>query len=551
MLEKSHKKGQLMVKKINLEYVFLIVVFGLLLWMGIGGIYQGRLAHDFPHGYMAQDSFGKLGRSQTLDQTESILYAPKHTTGGLEDVVEYYPPLSAIPVVLLHRLCGLELYDLMFFLSIFFSVVAALVTYLLVKDFNKNIAFISAGIFGFLFYKSFYIGYIWGRYPLMMGNMIFMAAFWIIYRLELKKSYLFLGILLGGLFLTHTPEYMFVIVFLIIYLAIKFLFKKFQFSELKTIIIAGIISVIFSIHYMVLLSHSEEGAAIKLFEPLIKFYEPAPYITDFSFFLIFILIGIVLAIPLIIQKKETSPVLLAGVFMLLMTYTNYISNNFRAFHSRYFWPIYLAIFFALGVYYLMKKAIKSNLKYWSIGLGLAFLIIFSLFYHEPITSPGLANQYSWDAFTWISKNTPEDSKIYFFYGDSYNQRTIVSSTLRDSYIVNPDDYITALNNKTIWRDYISKRNLMSGNFLYRKGMFSYGSYAEEGIIDENARSMRRDICEFDYYVFDKITRYEELTEYNLLIGKELLKNDWIEEVYSNALISILKNNKPGDDCIGE
>ena len=59
-----------------------------------------------------------------------------------------------------------------------------------------------------------------------------------------------------------------------------------------------------------------------------------------------------------------------------------------------------------------------------------------------------------------------------------------------------------------------------------------------------------EMCDMDYYVTDKITSNNAITAYNRLIRNELLKNDWISEVYSNSIVSILKNNNPGDDCIG-
>ena len=61
---------------------------------------------------------------------------------------------------------------------------------------------------------------------------------------------------------------------------------------------------------------------------------------------------------------------------------------------------------------------------------------------------------------------------------------------------------------------------------------------------------QKDICSMEYYYFDKASREPALAQYNVAIINFLLENDWIEEIYSNGLVSILKNNKPGVDCFG-
>jgi hypothetical protein len=538
-----------LIKKKHLEFLFLLFVFSLLLWMGVAGVYQNKLSHDFPHGFMAMDSFWKLGRAQNLDQTGNQFYAQEHLASDLEGVVETYPPLLATSTVLLHRLSGLEVYDSIFFLTVLFAVFAALVMYLLIRDFNKNLAIIAAGLFGFLFYGSFYIGHIWGRGPLIIGSMFLVTIFWSINKLKLKRSYLLVGFLLAASFLSHPPEFMIAIAFIVFYFVIQLLIKRFNFSELKTTIIAVALSLILSLSYLPIFLIGGGNSGIKLFTVITKSSEPAPYALDFSFFLIFIVIGAIFAILHFIKKKKINVALLVSLFMLLITYSNYLGNAKRAFQNRYFWPIYLSLFFALGIYHLAKIVIKKWKSSYSLIMGVGLLILFLIFFHQPITSPGLANEYNWDAFEWIRAETPENAKLYFFYGDSYGQSSFLSSTFRSSYLVNTDDYVKALNEGKIKQHLLTKEIRMKGKLPYKTGMLSYGSYIDDGVRNYTVEKIE-DVCEFDYYIADRGSRYPELANYNILMLNTLIKNEWIEEVYSNSLVVVLKNNNPGADCIG-
>jgi hypothetical protein len=58
------------------------------------------------------------------------------------------------------------------------------------------------------------------------------------------------------------------------------------------------------------------------------------------------------------------------------------------------------------------------------------------------------------------------------------------------------------------------------------------------------------VCNFDYYVFDKFSSYAPpLAQYNIAVRKIMIDSGYFEEVYKNDLVSILKNNNPGADCI--
>jgi len=87
-----------------------------------------------------------------------------------------------------------------------------------------------------------------------------------------------------------------------------------------------------------------------------------------------------------------------------------------------------------------------------------------------------------------------------------------------------------------------------GGIAYRKSFFSFGLYNNE--VPEDYFWGKKDICRFDYFVFDKASSQQALAQYNAIIVKKLLEKN-SEPVFENQIVAILKNGKPGGDCIEE
>ena len=79
------------------------------------------------------------------------------------------------------------------------------------------------------------------------------------------------------------------------------------------------------------------------------------------------------------------------------------------------------------------------------------------------------------------------------------------------------------------------------------GMFNFSLKAHEN--PSLTSDKDTDICSMNYFVIDKYSRYPELAKYNLIIANSLLNYSQLEIVHQNDLSIILKNNKPGEDCI--
>ena len=256
-------------------------------------------------------------------------------------------------------------------------------------------------------------------------------------------------------------------------------------------------------------------------------------------------------------KKYIYVAFLAAFSTIVMGYGNYYGFNTRAFQLRFFWPIYLSVFFGFGLYSILKFFIKKWNVVYSASLGI-LLVVFLLGLvkiplipsYQKLTTQGVMDPIHWEALEWLSENTPENAKLYFFYGDIYGQDALLRNSKRLHWQVDTNDFIDNLNNRKIMRVYTTELpGDGGGGIIYRKSLFSFGNYNFEKELEYFFG--KKDICQFDYYIFDKVSRQEALAQYNLLIANELLQNDFVEPVFDNQIVVILRNNKPGEDCIEE
>jgi len=538
-----------------LEKAFLLLTLSILLYIGYSNLADHTLKHGFPYGYLASDAFQHQIRAEAIKDAGNFRYEAPYISHGFEKVIGRYPPLVYHLAVNFSYLSGLEVYDSIYFLVFLFGSLSALAMYLIIRDFNKNIAILSLPLTILIFAYGSYMGFTWGHWPSILGQFFLIAFFWSIYRINIKASFIFIALFTSAIVLTHSSELFFGISFLTLFFVFKFLNKNLKMQEIKAILIAGPISFIISFYYLIIfkntwaISQPYSFSTIPIWEG-----NPGLYLSNFGILLIFITIGIVLSL-LIIKKMHIT--LIIGFVMLLAGYTNYAGFDLRAFQVRFFWPIYLSVFFGFALYKLSKMAIKKwNILHSAILSSVLIVLLTGLIkipsvhQYEKLSTPGIMNPYHWEILNWFPKNTDENAKLYFFYGDIYSQDALLRNSKRIHYQVEPEDIINAINNKEIRREYITELpGDGGGGTVYRQSFFRFKNYVEEKPREYFYGEM--DICTFDYYIFDKVSRQPVLAQYNLLVASELLQKDFISKVFENPVSIILKNNKPGADCIEE
>ena len=442
----------------NLEKPYLAIVFGLLLFLGVGNLWEHQLSHGFPYAYLASDTFQQQTRAEGIMDAGNYLHEPSYIVKGYTDVVGYYPPVLHHLGILLSYASGAPLYDTIYLIVFLSALAAVFVAYLIIRAASRQAAVLALPMALLLFSDKSYIGFLWGHWASIVGQMFLICVFWALARHEVGKSWILLGIFMGALALSHTSELLYgagiVAIYSVYLLATKQLTKRFIVGVAYAALLSGLIAfynlLIFVQSFQVINPYaftvSRDWGGTPIF-----------YLTDFGALLI--LMGVGLAVSIVMFRKMALPVM-AGVFMLLVGYTNYIGFGIRAFQPRLFWPIYLMFFFGMGIFVLVKFVPGQFRSLAGFGISGMFLVLFSgaftvpylPAYHE-VKSPGLMDPWHWESFQWIGKNTPSDARIYFFYGDPYEQDAILRNAKRTHVQVIPEDFITALQNRSLRRYY--------------------------------------------------------------------------------------------------
>lgn len=541
--------------KIDLEKVILLIFFILILFQGPGVLFDHKIKHDFPFAYLASDAFQHQVRADAIKDAGNFRYEAPYISKGLENVIGRYPPVIYHLAVILSYASGIEVFDSIYFIVTFFAIIASFIMYFIIRDFNKTVALLSLPLSLIIFSHPPAIGFLWGHWPSILSQSFLMLFLWSIINLNLKKSYLIIAMSLSAMALTHMPPFIFAFIFLALFFGIKLLTRKLNNSDIKNMVTAFVIFFIVSFYYLVIFFNTWAKAQPYEFstQPIWE-GNPGFYLGGFGLLLPIILLGIIFSLP---KLKDMHVALIAAFVMLLSGFTNYIGFDVRAFQIRFLWPIYLSVFMGLGIYILLKFIIKRWRFIYTAGIFAVLIFVFLGTLNLPNipqlnrdTSPGVMNLLHWEALEWIKGNAEKDAKIYFFYGDIYSQDALLRNTKRFHIQVDNDEFINSLQERKIKRNYISEiPGDGGGNIVTRKSFFEFIDLTK--VKPKEFFFGNRDICSFDYLVFDKVSGQNVLVQYNLLIASELLKKDFINAVFANEIVVILKNDNIGADCIEE
>jgi hypothetical protein len=269
------------------------------------------------------------------------------------------------------------------------------------------------------------------------------------------------------------------------------------------------------------------------------------------------IICLVGAIFFVLTKNRENYAGVVGLFMILISFLTYLGLGKRAFAHRWLWHIYLAFFFGLAIYQIGGVVIKRWNTLFSAGIGVIMLLTMAV----PIyggTKGTIMDPYNWDALTWVKQSTPENATIHYFYVGSLEQSPTTYNAQRLARIVVYQDYFSGLKDSYkfglayAYDQYICKKGFMS---------FGYYKYLEKNKSDKCEKAYpgrlvgevqkETKLCDIEYYYFNKFGRIEGAVQLNMAIRQQLLQNNWIKEIYSNAGVSILKNNEPGRECLAK
>ena len=513
------------------------------MYIGIGNIFDHQLVHSYPVGYSASDGFWHLISTMQVYEAGSYKYLPDYLEAGYKDVVGFQPPLLFQLGAVFAHLTNIPVYDSLYLVVCFFLVLGVICIYLVIRDFNEKVAILAMPLTLFLFFSNFQIGILFGQVNFYLGSFFLCAMALLLVKKNIKYSWLLLSIILAATAMAHTSEYIFGVGFVILYGTWLYVHKEREVA--RGLAQALGLSLVIASYYLIIFEGTfGRVTGSNYLQNLGKVFSTAgfkiAYFADFGFLAYVIVIGIVCW--LFLKKKFHLSFLFAG-YMLIVGFSNYVGLYTRSFQTRFFWPVYLSIFFGLAIYQLARFVVIKKIFYFLIGV--AFITIFLYYFAQLGGAYGLMNEYHYDADTWIRDNTPKDAKVLFFYGDSFDQSGQLPLTHRQSYLVYINDYVASLKDGKLRRNYFIKHifNVDLG-LIYRKTWFTFASHQSE---DNVTFEMQRDICQFDYLIFDKQSYYApELVNANLAIVNYMLRNRTAVVAHDNPLTVIL--HRTSKDC---
>lgn len=541
------------VSKIKTEYIVLILFTILFLLFGPANLFNNTISHHFPHGYLAADSFVHQMNAEALKDIGNSDLMPFWRTGSLKYKTSpvYTPPLSLHLSVLLSETSGIEVYDTVYLQNFLFVLFSILALYLILKRFNKQVALYSLPITFLLFTNKFLSGFTWGQWDMYTGVVFLIASLYVLLNKNLKFWPILLAIFVSAAFMSHVVEAIWAVGFIIIYTLVQLLNKTLNWKTIKCLFLSGLISIMFTFNFLIIflylwLPGRKDQITHLVGRSVDSFGYPVPLFNDFGWLTIILIVGVVITIFLI--RKKNNIAFLFSIYMFLAGFSFYIGFDKGA-QTRMLWPLYLMPLFGVVLYFVFKKILKlKNIWKTLIPLVPIFLIFFVL--EKPGSNQGIVSPELWDQITFINENVPDNKIVYYFYGDRYSQWSVLLNSKKTTILANTNDLIESLKNNRIKENY--KIFVVGGGNsvgFERTSLFKFEKIDSE---EENkGNPISPSLCNFDYFVFDKLSVNPPLVQYNMAIRNKLMENDWFEEVYSNNYYSILKNNNPGVKCVKE
>jgi len=542
----------------TLEILLVVLFLSAFLYLRISQPWGGVIDHPFPHFLVADDAYSNIEHSAWVKNSGGYSTYEPHLQAGYTDVIGYEPPLLFHLSAMFSFMSGLMTYDTTYLLTIIFFSFTGLLMYYIIKKYNRELAILSLPFMIGIYDFSFELALPFGLWNFLLGGFSLIGVFWCIANVQRKYIFLPLGLFLTFGALTHMPEVIFSIGFIVVYqFAVFIRDKKIDSYALKNLGMGILLFFVLSAYYLPIFRAAWMIAYPFKFSVNKEFgMAPGNGVTLDSFGLIkWIFIGGLLAaisnLALYeddrkklfknLQLPRLTVPLLGGIYLYVIGYTNYVGFENRAWQTRILWPIYLAAIFGIFLFLLTTWIPKWKFNY-SVVTALILLAVFFNFHQGKIIN-GSMDQATWDAFQWIDENTDNNVKIFHFYSVFTTQPAGLFTSKRVVYFANIDDLIAGLQQGVIKDEY--KVNLFyhyGSRLPYRKSVFSFGYHGIEDDIDATIPSFQK----MEYFVFtlDQNRGYPVLVQYNIAIRDFYLKNGIATEVFNNGVVSILKNNLP-------
>ncbi|HLD43203.1 MAG TPA: hypothetical protein VJB08_04420 [Candidatus Nanoarchaeia archaeon] len=563
------------VKK-GLEAGIIVLVLSAFLYLGLGNAWEFKVKHDHPYGYLASDSFLHQSVADYFKETGQVKITPWYEVGGHRGVYDVHPPFLYYMSAVFSKAAGIEVYDGIYFITVLFFALTALVLYFVLRRFNTHAALIGIPFTLLILTVPFNQGIWWGNWLFVAGVLFLFLNVWFLQRISERGLWRLFGVSLAATFLAHPPQAIFTVFFIILFLLFEFfVFRKDFFVALKPVIFAGIASFALAAYNLGIFYRGFyllQGGLQTVREGTFGFREVN--LGLLGFWGLLAIGGFFVYIIWFLAKRDRASWVIAlfSLFMFAMSYMYVIGFGKRAYTHRFYWWFYLAFFIGFGIHFVVKNFIYKKWDFrHSAAVALGLLLLFGVpLLKVTNAGSGLMDGYTWESLLWIRENTDPDSFVYYFYSDGLSQAAALYNSHRVSFKINPKTMDEGIQQQKIFRKYffgladsyhvyLCEFNLLSDAGYYPNhlnlqlvGNSTYGctKMKYQGLVYPPKEVEEKDICTARYLYFTKSAGQQVLAQYNMAIAQTLLQKPWIKEIYSNPLVAILENENPGDDCLG-
>ncbi len=539
--------------KINqqiLEYALLFILFILLLFYPSYHIFHNSMPHEFPIGYLAGDSLIHLTLTEDVYYNGNLKNFPSYMVGGYEDIAVANPTLVYNVVSSYTNFSGLEPYDALILVNVLFFILAIFIMYIIIKRLDPKIAILSLPLGYFIFYTPFYFALLYGQFSFILGIVFLLGGAWCLVNFNENKIFLILALFLIATALAHPSEFVILLGLIFVFFIYIYIKRDEVKVNTKKIIYAVLLALLFSFHYINIFMSSYLKSELNLkFQYVFSGYN-LPEMLNFPGIIILLLIlGLILSIFYLAKefKEKKSFVFLIGIYLLLITYTNFI-GQVRAIQIRLMWPVLLMLFFGLAVKLIFDMVSISKIRYIQMLFTLTLIIFFFFLSIRGLSYVDSVNldPHGWDGIVKVRENTNLNDVIFLFKEDRQKEGGVYYLFKRRAFSF---DLKEDFNNTNFDAKNIEVVPLLftDTGLPYKKSLFTYGSHLED--YKENKEISKKKFCDYNYlFIYKRSDLTQEMNK-KISFSNHLLDTEKASLMFNNALVMVIKNNFVGGDCI--
>jgi len=506
-------------------------------------IFPKKLSYEFPSLHGTVDNLWFDNFIVQAVKSENLLKKPYFMSGV--DSLHAQPMLFFSSIYLISKFTNIQPWNLEYGFILLLMLFSSILFFFFLYNFNKKVAFLSLPCLYLLWTLYFSLGVLWGQWMDVTGLSFLVVSLYfysllVRRKIEInKKICIFLSLLVAGMISSHL-EYLYFIFTIMIWIAgnaildrKNFLDDKHNIRLISLFVLSFVFGILFAFDnfFRVMMSFGKGAGKLVTFKPILgkRLGAHEPSFFDFGILAPIIALGVFFSFIYIWQKRKIPFEFSAGFCSLIVGFGNFFGFS-KYYEPRFYWPLFLSIFFGYCLYILLSSIRKIDWKYILPASFIISILVVIIFFGKVPTPFTLVTKYDWEIFKWISKNTDGNASILYLWGDNWYQDKIFWYGERKSYLIDRNNFI--------------KGNLVAKFVgecgVRRKGILYKSVCPHEFLPTEINISNLENFKNFDYIVSWKISSYPLITEkINKIIG-DLIENNITTIIYQNKYIVVMK-----------